>query len=100
MADLKISTDAALMAAERIRAYNAQMRDDFPSVQDAINQLDNGWDGAVADKAKLRFNEMKSEFCNSRYNVLDNYVRYLLQQVDIGYEQTESVNINLADKFK
>lgn len=100
MTKLKISTNAAVAAANNIKLYNAQMRDNFPNVQTAINQLDNCWDGSAATVAISKFNEIKYKFFDARYNVLDNYVNFLLQQVGEGYTQTEDTNVSLADQFK
>lgn len=100
MANLKVNTDAAVAAAEHIKQYNEQMRDHFDTVLRAIQKLDNSWDGAAASAAMSKFNELKSQFPEARYNVLDNYVNFLLQQVGEGYVQTENANISLADQFK
>ena len=100
MANLKINTDTVVTAANNIKLYNMQIRDDFPDVQKAIAQLDNCWDGPAATAAISKFNELKSEYCDARYNVLDNYVNFLLQQVGEGYTQTEDANVSLADQFK
>ena len=66
----------------------------------AVTQLDNCWDGSAATAAISKFNEIKSKFFDARYNVLDNYVNFLLQQVGEGYTQTEDTNVSLADQFK
>lgn len=100
MTRLKINTDTAVAAARNIQLYNKQMRDNFPNVQRAITQLDNTWDGSAATAAISKFNEIKSQFFDARYNVLNNYVNFLLQQVGEGYTQTEDTNISLADQFK
>lgn len=100
MANLKINTDAAVTAAGNIKLYNTQIRDGFSNVQTAITQLDNCWEGSAATAAISSFNEVKSKFFDARYNVLDNYVNFLLQQVGEGYSQTEDANISLADQFK
>lgn len=100
MANLKVNTDAVVATAEKLKVYNTRMRNDFPSVQNAMNQLHNEWDGAASNAAISKFNEMKSKFCDARYNVMDNYIRFLLQQVGEGYVQTEEVNVSLADQFK
>lgn len=100
MANLKINTDAAVTAAGNIKLYNTQIRDGFSNVQTAITQLDNCWEGSAATAAISNFNEVKSKFFDARYNVLDNYVNFLLQQVGEGYSQTEDANISLADQFK
>lgn len=100
MANLKINTDAAVTAAGNIKLYNTQIRDGFPNVQTAINRLDNCWEGSAATATISKFNEIKSKFSDARYNVLDNYVNFLLQQVGEGYTQTENANVSLADQFK
>lgn len=100
MARLKINTDLAVNAANNIKSYNGQMRDGITSVQTAINRLDSSWDGSAATAAIRKFGEIKSKFSDNRYNVLDNYVNFLLQQVGEGYTQTEKTNVSLADQFK
>lgn len=100
MAKLKIDTDAVVTAASNIKLYNTQIQDGFPNVQTAVTRLDNCWDGSAATVAISKFNEIKSKFLNARYNALDNYVNFLLQQVGEGYIQTEDTNVSLADQFK
>ena len=100
MADLKINTDAVLSAANNIKNCNNQIRDGFPSVQKAIICLDNCWDGSASAYAISKFNEMKAKFSDERYSVLDNYVKFLLQQIGEGHTESEDANVSLADQFK
>ena len=100
MANIKVNTDAVVSAAGKIRSCNNSMRDNFSTIQTAITNLDNSWDGSAATMAISKFNQIKAEFCDSRYKVMDNYVNFLLQQVGQGYEQTESTNKSLAAQFK
>lgn len=100
MAKLKISTDAAVVAANNIKSCNTQMRDKFSTMQNAITKLDSSWDGSAATATISKFNEIKANYHEARYNVLDNYVNFLLSQVDEGYTQTENANISLAERFK
>lgn len=89
-----------MTAAEKIQRYNNQMHENFSSLQNAITRLDNSWEGSAATAAIKKFNEIKSDFKQARYTVLDNYVSFLLQQVGAGYTQTEEANKSLADQFK
>ena len=100
MANLKVNTDSAVTAAGNIKNYNNQIRDGFSKVQTAMTQLDNAWEGSAATNSISKFNEMKAEFLDARYSVVDNYVNFLLQQVGEGYTQTEDTNKSLADAFK
>lgn len=100
MANLKINTEAVVTAAEHIRNINNQIRDGFSSVQEAVSRLDSSWDGSAATGAINKFNEIKMKLPDVRYNVMNNYATFLLQQVGEGYTQTETANTSLADAFK
>lgn len=100
MDNLKINTDSAVTAARNIGNINKQIRDGFSSVHSAIKQLDSSWDGSASTKAIRKFSEIKQKYSDARFNVVDNYVKFLLQQVGQGYEQTEQANKSLADAFK
>ncbi len=100
MARLKVDAEQVVATANRIKNLNDQMRDRFSSVQDAITRLDGTWDGSAATNAISKFNDIKNSYCDARYNVVDNFVAFLHQQVGEGYTQTEAVNKSLADRFK
>ena len=100
MARLKVDAEQVIATAKRIKNYNNQMRDGFSNVQNAIDKLNNSWDGSAASSAISKFNAIKNSYCEARYNVVDNFVAFLHQQVGEGYTQTESANKSLADQFK
>jgi len=100
MVELKANAELVIATADRIKNLNVQMRDEFSSVQDAMNKLDISWESPAATNAINKFNSLKNAYCDARYNIVDNFVAFLYQQVGEGYTQTEEVNISLADQFK
>ena len=100
MAGVKINTDLVSATATKISGLNNEMRAGFNDVQNAIKKLDSAWDGAAATSAMNKFNAIKNAYCDARYNVVNNYVTFLRQQIDAGYVQTEQVNTSLADQFE
>lgn len=100
MARLKVDADQVVATANRIKNLNNQMRDSFNSVQDAVKKLNGTWDSPAATNAIAKFDAIKNSYCDARYNVVDNFVAFLHQQVGEGYTQTEAVNKSLADQFK
>lgn len=100
MADLRINTEAVITVANNLKMYNAQMKDEIHNAVTAINKLDKSWDGEAASAAINKFNEIKSKYSETRYDVLDNFVRFLLQEIGEGYTQTEEANKSLASQFK
>lgn len=100
MASLKINTDAVVAAAESLKQYNDEMRNGLDPVKKAMNNLTIYWDGSAATTAFNKFKEIEMEMSETRYGVMDNYVRFLYQQVGEGYVQVEEANTSLAEQFK
>ena len=100
MKGVKINTDVVITTSEKLKLLNEEMRDGFNSVQKAIIQLNNSWDGSASEATISKFNEIKVKFCDARYIVLNNYANFLLNQVGEGYNQTEKANVSLAEQFK
>ncbi|MCM3694301.1 WXG100 family type VII secretion target [Neobacillus niacini] len=101
MADvIKVDTRRVAAAAQNIANYNNRIRDDFSPVEAAMRTLNSAWDSTAAQQAMDSFYKIKSNFHEPRYTVMDNFVKFLQQQVDPGYTQTETVNTFLADLFK
>ena len=100
MADLKINTALVQSTAQSMQRKNDFMRIRFSDVELAVNRLGNSWDGAASEKAISKMQQLKKQFNGARYDVLDNFVQFMLQQVNLGYENTEQVNVSLADQFK
>ena len=100
MSNLKMNTDAVNTAAGNIKSLNNQIRQGLSNVNNAVSTLDYSWDGNAAQNAIQKYNEIKNSFDEPRYNVLDNFVTFLYQQVEEGYVSTEETNKSLADAFK
>jgi uncharacterized protein YukE len=101
MADLiKVDTERVSAAAKQIAQYNRKIRDDFSAVELAMKALANVWDGTASSQAISAFHELKQAYDEPRYEVMNNFVTFLHQQVDPGYTQTETTNVSLADRFK
>ena len=101
MADfIKVDTAHVVSTANNISNLNNKIRDEFSSVESAIKALENVWSGEASAKGISSFYELKSAFNEPRYTVADNVVRFLKEQVNAGYTQTENENKSLAHLFK
>lgn len=100
MGAIKVNTDAVVSAAQNIRKVNNDIHNLISSVESAMRSLDNAWDGNASTNAVNKYHSIKNAYCDNRYNVIENFVNFLLQQVGEGYDQTETTNKSLADAFK
>lgn len=97
---IRVNTSIVVQAASRIGSINNTIRNDFTSVVTEMNSLGTHWRGQASERAMAQFNSIRGAFVNNRHTVMDNYCRFLHQQVGAGYDDTESSNVRLAEKFK
>ena len=100
MADLKMNTDKVNLAATNIHRINDDIHQSFSSVESALNRLYGSWDGDASWRAEQEYGKIRNKYEGQRYAVIENYIKFLTQQVGIGYDQTEEANKSLAAAFK
>ncbi|MED4014538.1 MULTISPECIES: WXG100 family type VII secretion target [Sutcliffiella] len=100
MSKINVDTSGVMRAAKSISSYNKAIRSDFSAVESSVKSLNASWDGKASDKAIQAFFKIKDGYSEPRYTVMNNYVKYLNEQVVTGYKETEKVNKSLADFFK
>lgn len=99
MAKQSINTDRVTSAANKLRATNTTINNEFRSLQNTAKRLEYDWKSAAGSIAHTTMYQL---FNNNgvRSTVLQNYINMLEQQVNPGYINAENANIKLADKFK
>ncbi len=97
---IKISTQKVDSAASNISRINGNIRDDFSAVTNAMNVLDRNWDGSAADNVIRAFNSIKESYCDYRYNVINDMVLFMKNQVSSNYNNTEQKVQSAANLFK
>ncbi|MCP8969378.1 WXG100 family type VII secretion target [Ectobacillus ponti] len=101
MADfIQVDTARVAAAAKGIARCNNKIKQDFAAVESAMKALDSSWEGEASASAMHSFYEIKHAYYEPQYQVIQNFVNFLQQQVDPGYTQTEQTNTSLADAFK
>ena len=68
-----------------------------------MRKLDSKWNGPASNAAMSKYNELKKAYIGtggSRYQVLEQYCKFLAQAVAMDYEVVERENTKLSDMFK
>ena len=97
---IKVNTAVIKSTASQISSVNKKINNDFSTVESAINTLNRNWDGSASDNAIRKFQSIKNNFYNNRYNVVNDMVNFMLKQVGEGYENTETTVSSAASAFK
>ena len=97
---IKVNTEQVEQIAGTIERLNGQLNDSLKNSQSTINNLKNTWEGQASDATVSSFNDFAEKYFQNYYDIIDQYVKFLRQNVAAGYFQTETANTNLADAFK
>ena len=97
---IKVDTERLMNIAKKIDCINKDILQEYQSVEKAISSLNSKWESKVTTDAISAFYDISNNCKEFRYNVVNDYVNFLQQQVIEGYNQTETVNTTLADRFK
>lgn len=90
------NVSAATLALDKA---NLNINDAFRAVKTAADRLSNNWSSRAGSQAQSTMYQFVKD-SESRFAVLQNYVSFLRDQVNPGYDSAETTNVKLADQFK
>ncbi|CEG28520.1 WXG100 family type VII secretion target [Bacillus sp. B-jedd] len=97
---IKVNTAQVSDIANTIERLNTQLAEELRTSQATVKNLTNTWEGEAAQATVSSYDAFAAKFFQTYYDILDNYVKFLRVNVDQGYFETETANVNLADAFK
>lgn len=97
---IKIDTIAVRNAAANINRLNKCVNNALDELTRQVSALNRNWDGSGSEHAISTFGNMRADYYHNRYDQVDNFVRFLTQNVAGGYEFAEENNRRLSDLFK
>ena len=97
---ITIDSEQVLGIASQIESDNQQLQQLLNDSKANVDSLSSYWTGKAADDTRSSYDTFASKFFQTYYDVLNQYVKFLRTNVAAQYEQTEQVNIQLADAFK
>ena len=100
MTKIILSTDEVLGIANQIETDNKKLHDLLNDSKSTIDSLSSYWTGRAADETRSSYESFASKFFQQYYDILDQYVKFLRNNVAEHYEETENIDMQLADAFK
>ena len=97
---ITIDSEQVLGIASQIENDNQQLQQLLNDSKATVDGLSSYWTGKAADETRASYDSFAGKFFQTYYDVLDQYVKFLRNNVSAQYEQTEQVNTQLADAFK
>lgn len=100
--NIKVNTTKINAAISTLTSLNNGMETDFDSIVTAVSKMDSSWDGTASSKAISKFNKLKADCKGSsgRKAVMNQYIKFLTNNVMTDYETTEKTNTDFASMFK
>lgn len=102
MAGTQITLDSeqVLAIASQLESDNQLLKQLLEDSKSTINGLASYHTGSAAEETRSSYEAFAGKFFQSYYDVLDQYVKFLRQNVSEQYMEIEQANIKLADAFK
>ena len=100
MSGITINTDGLKGVASNIDKLNKHMTQAGDELTTIVKELSREWNSSAGSKVIGEFETIRMNFFNNRNVVMNDYVRFLYEQVGEGYDIAETTNVNLARAFK
>lgn len=100
MTQITLDSEQVLAIASQIENDNQQLQQLLNDSKASIDSLSSYWTGAAADETRTSYESFANKYFQTYYDILEQYVKFLRNNVAAQYEQTEQVNKQLADAFK
>jgi len=97
---ITIDSEQVLGIASQIESDNQQLQQLLNDSKASVDALSSYWTGTAAEATRASYDSFAGKYFQTYYDVLDQYVKFLRNNVSMQYEQTEQVNTQLADAFK
>ena len=99
MSKQEVNAERIASATNKLRIANSNINNEFRTLQSRMRQLEANWKGAAGTMAQTTMHQLFN-YNDARSTVIQNYLNMLERQVNPGYQEAETTNRSLADKFK
>lgn len=100
MAMIKVDTDQVGQVANNIDSLNNQLKEELEKCKTVIDGLASTWSGEAYNATKDNFQSFATQYFQSYYEMIDNYVKFLRTNIEQGYYDNETKVSTLAENFK
>ena len=98
MKSQKVNTVAIETMAGAISTANNNINQSFENLKTKGREMDNAWNSGAGSKAVTMMHDL-FKGNEARSTVMENYVVFLRNVVNPGYNSAEEANTSLADQF-
>ena len=97
---MTLKTDQVLAIASQIESDNQQLQQLLNDSKTTLDSLSANWTGIAAEQTRASYDTFAGKCFQTYFDVLEQYVKFLRNNVAEQYTQTENTNTRLADAFK
>ena len=97
---ITLDSEQVLAIASQIENDNIQLQELLNKSKATLDSLSSTWTGQAAEETRSSYEAFAGKYFQTYYDILDQYVKFLRNNVAEQYTQAEQINIKLADAFK
>ena len=97
---ITLDTTQVLSIASQIDADNKELERLLQESKSTIDALGSNWTGKAAEETRTAYDSFANKYFQAYAGVLDQYVKFLRNNVAAAYEEVETANVQLSEMFK
>lgn len=98
--DMRLSTKEIEKIAEDLSKANKDLKSELKATSTVMKNLSKSWDSPAYRESKNAFDKFESKYSEDYEKIINQYVKFLKENVSTGYKSTESQNREIASEYK
>jgi len=100
MTQITLTTEQVRNIATQIENDNTKLKDLLDDSKTTIDSLSAYWTGDAASETQQAYESFAKKYFQQYYEILHAYVKFLNANVADHYDETETIDKQLADAFR
>ncbi len=98
--EMKLSTRDIEKIADDLAKANKDLKSELKATATVMKNLGKSWDSPAYKESNTAFTKFESKYSEEYEKLINQYVKFLKENVSTGYKATESKNKSIASEYK
>ena len=98
--EMKLTSREIEKIADNLSKANKDLKKELKSTATVMKNLKKSWDSPAYKESNAAFEKFESKYSEDYEKLINQYVKFLKENVSVGYKKTESKNREIASEYK
>lgn len=98
--EMRLSSKDIEKIADDLNKANKDLKNELKETATVMKNLGKSWDSPAYKESNSAFAKFEEEYSSNYEKLINQYVKFLKENVSTGYKKTESQNREIASEYK